>query len=220
MSRHIAALVLHHSASKTGNVETIRKQHKAQGWQDIGYHGVILPDGTFQAGRRESIDGAGVFGKNEDRLHICLIGNFAKNDPGFSRMPSAAQYDALGEWLVSRSKTYGVTKPSQIVGHKEIALPGHGTLCPGDLPLDKIRAWFGGDRRETLAEALGASSQQLARTVVIGSRRLKGETLTTSHPTAEFLLDAKGKTFVAVSALDPEVPYSYSAGTDTVRIGS
>jgi hypothetical protein len=136
--RPITTLCIHHSAGSSGSVDEFRREHMAKGWNDIGYHSVIgnglgMPDGKCEPGRPDAVKGSAVWGRNTGLLHVCLVGDFTQ------RAPTRAQLDTLGEWLRHRSKAYGATKA---VGHKELALPGHGTLCPGDLPLNKIRAWF------------------------------------------------------------------------------
>jgi hypothetical protein len=163
MPRVIDALVIHHSAGASGSAVVFRLEHKAKGWSDIGYHAVITnghggPDGELQPGRPEEKDGAGVFGNNLRKLHICLVGQFAKGEANCTGLPTPLQYRALGEWLRSRAATYGVTRAAQIVGHKEITIPGHGTACPGDIPLGKIREWFANARARALDEYLGGGA--------------------------------------------------------------
>lgn len=45
----------------------------------IGYHYIILPDGTLESGRPEKCKGAHAVGYN-DYLGICLIGDFSPGD--------------------------------------------------------------------------------------------------------------------------------------------
>ena len=60
--------------SKNYDIEKIRTYHKSLGWDDVGYHVVIQPNGESQKGRYITTQGAGVLGENEDNLHICLVG--------------------------------------------------------------------------------------------------------------------------------------------------
>lgn len=145
--REIDVVVIHHSAGPSGSVASIREEHRKRGWADIGYHEVIgngkgAPDGHIGKGRNHSEVGAGVFGANTGKLHVCLIGNFAAGDAGYSGPPSAAQLDALGHWIMVNCKRYEVPT-TNVRSHKEVALPGHGTLCPGfkDTTLVQIRRW-------------------------------------------------------------------------------
>lgn len=68
--------VIHCSDSPQGrgdNAETIHKWHKERGFDGIGYHYVILEDGTIENGRPEYWEGAHAKGHN-DAIGICLIG--------------------------------------------------------------------------------------------------------------------------------------------------
>jgi N-acetylmuramoyl-L-alanine amidase len=149
MPRIVTQLVIHHCACDHGTVESIRAEHKARGWSDIGYHWVIgngagLPDGDIAAGRPEEIQGAAVKLNNRYKLQVCLIGNFHKGDPGYTGLPTKRQYAALGHWLLVKGKQYANKgKFPDVVGHKEVALPKYPTACPGNqFPLHLIRLWY------------------------------------------------------------------------------
>jgi hypothetical protein len=49
--RPLHTIIVHHSDSNGGDVETIRGWHKEKGYLDIGYHFVVLRDGVVQVGR-------------------------------------------------------------------------------------------------------------------------------------------------------------------------
>ncbi len=57
------------------------------------------------------------------------------------------------------SVRYEICDPTRVVGHREIALPGHGTVCPGsEMPLRRVREWFALNQRlfeRRKQEALG-----------------------------------------------------------------
>lgn len=172
MPRKIDTLIIHHSAGISGDVETFRKLHISRGYNDIGYHAVILRDGTVQPGRPEEKDGAGVWGNNHNKLHVCLIGQFAKSEAGYTGPPTEAQYRSLGLWLSNRIRKYDV---HDIRGHKEITKPGHGTACPGDIPLDRIRAWESGGRVKPLEMSLGLPKLAAEPSVVLDGAKLPTE---------------------------------------------
>lgn len=164
--RAINCLVIHHSASKNDDVDSIRAGHKKRGFADIGYHNVIgngvkLPDGHISAARPHEKIGAGVFGANTGKLQVCLIGNFESTVEGHTGPPSEAQLNALGHWLHTNMRRYGVPA-AQVKGHKEVSIPGHGTLCPGNrTPLNLIRAWCA-QERENEAPTVGLHAYLLA----------------------------------------------------------
>ncbi|MBN2833857.1 MAG: N-acetylmuramoyl-L-alanine amidase [Candidatus Delongbacteria bacterium] len=91
--REINEIVIHCSATDFGNAELFRNWHvNDNGWDDIGYHYVILNsypekknielrkpvfdnDGKIEIGRDISKPGAHVKNHNEDSIGICLVGN-------------------------------------------------------------------------------------------------------------------------------------------------
>ena len=80
--RKITEIIIHCSATVEGRnytVETIRKWHKAKGWQDIGYHYVIGLDGKIFKGRPEEQVGAHCIGHNANSIGICYIGGLNKD---------------------------------------------------------------------------------------------------------------------------------------------
>ena len=75
--RRIDHIVVHCADTPAGawfDVEDIRAWHKARGFKDVGYHYVILLDGTVQMGRSLEQVGAHVRGFNLHSIGICYIG--------------------------------------------------------------------------------------------------------------------------------------------------
>ena len=73
----IKFLVVHCSDtpnSQNLNANDIHKMHINFGWNGIGYHKVILRNGTSESGRPEYWQGAHVYGYNDQSLGVCLIG--------------------------------------------------------------------------------------------------------------------------------------------------
>lgn len=82
MTRLIQRIIIHCSGTKLEqlcNAEIIDKWHKEKGYKCIGYHYVILPDGTVEIGRKEQEKGAHCQGYNSDSIGICYIGGLDKN---------------------------------------------------------------------------------------------------------------------------------------------
>lgn len=109
-------IVIHCSDSPQGrgdDASTIDRWHKERGWSGIGYHYVILEDGTIQCGRPLGKTGAHAKGHN-NKIGICLIGQTVFTDAQFLSLEVltkglANQYniepkDILGHYMVS-SKT-------------------------------------------------------------------------------------------------------------------
>ncbi len=129
------SIVLHHSATGTGDVASIdqthRQQKDSQGrpWLGIGYHFVVgngraMGDGEVQATFRwrEQLAGAhaGTREYNEQGIGICLIGNFEEH------LPTPKQIDAARD-LVRRLAQRHVIPRERILRHQDI----QATACPG-----------------------------------------------------------------------------------------
>lgn len=75
--RKINRIIIHCSATKEGQPFTAKDidlWHKQRGWDGIGYHYVILLDGTVQKGRPDDVIGAHTVGYNTGSIGICYIG--------------------------------------------------------------------------------------------------------------------------------------------------
>ena len=56
-------------------LEEIRRWHvQDNGWRDIGYHRVVMPDGEVMIGRSLTVPGAHVAGRNTGTIGICMVG--------------------------------------------------------------------------------------------------------------------------------------------------
>jgi len=76
--RLINKIIIHCADTPDGadfDVDDIREWHvNERGWSDVGYHYIILLDGTIQKGREDSVNGAHVQGHNSTSVGICYIG--------------------------------------------------------------------------------------------------------------------------------------------------
>lgn len=145
VARDWTTIVLHHSATTGGSVESIDRVHRRQKdaagkpWLGIGYHFVVgnghsMGDGeirpTFRwqkqlpgahAGRRE---------ENEHGIGICLIGNFDLD------RPTDKQVAAVRALVKSLTARYAIDR-NHVLRHQDVG----ATLCPGRLfPWDQVRA--------------------------------------------------------------------------------
>ena len=89
--RKIDTIILHCSATKPGmkvDAKVIDQWHRDRGWMGIGYHYVILEDGTVQRGRPIEEPGAHCKGWNERSIGICYVGGLdARGQPADTRTP-------------------------------------------------------------------------------------------------------------------------------------
>lgn len=126
--KDINRIVIHHSATETGNAAVFRVLHRVvNGWNDIGYHfvignGSLSGDGEIEEGRKLPFTGAHAKGGNEDSIGICLVGNFN------NYLPTPAQIDSLGFLLVKLKGEYSISRDS-VTLHRLVK--GSSTECPG-----------------------------------------------------------------------------------------
>ncbi|MFN0198672.1 MAG: peptidoglycan recognition family protein [Planctomycetaceae bacterium] len=136
-------IVLHHTASNDGSVESIhdthlqRKDSDGNPWLGIGYHFVIgngkgMGDGVIEPTFRwkQQMHGAhaGEREYNQQGIGIVLVGNFDEHPP------SSAQLAAVKRLVRTLKTEYNVTS-DRVVGHSKVK----STNCPGKyFPLAEI----------------------------------------------------------------------------------
>lgn len=135
-------VVVHHSATTTGNATMFDAHHRRIRRMEngLGYHFVIgngsaSADGQIEVGPRwkSQINGGHVasLAYNDNSLGICLVGNFEQ------KQPTRKQFAALVE-LVSYLKNDLLDGKPKLYLHRE--LKGEHTLCPGrHFPAQRLR---------------------------------------------------------------------------------
>ena len=120
--RQIKQIIVHHSASNANaTVDDIRDWHVYNnGWSDIGYHYIILGDGSLAEGRPVNKIGAHVKGKNRYSIGICVVGNFE------NITPTPKQVQQLENLINRLCIEYGIGW-NDVSCHRDWA----NTLCPG-----------------------------------------------------------------------------------------
>lgn len=137
-------IVLHHTASETGSVESIHEEHlkrkdkKGNHWLGIGYHFVIgngsgMGDGVIEPTFRwrQQMQGAhaGVADYNQHGIGIVLIGNFEKSPP------TDAQTESVKQLVGVLKREYGIAS-NRVIGHNDVK----ATECPGKLfPMSEVQ---------------------------------------------------------------------------------
>ena len=135
-ARKIDTIVIHCSATEYGNRSIFKRWHKKRGWDDVGYHFIILnaypfkkfwdektpdffSDGKIEVGRSVEIQGAHVRLHNENTVGICLVGD---------RTFTAKQFESLKKLVKRLSLEF---KISSIKGHYEFdTAQEQGKTCP------------------------------------------------------------------------------------------
>lgn len=147
-----AGIIVHHSAiplSMGGNespAALIDRIHRKRGfgafylgrYYYIGYHYLILPDGTVVQGRPEHCRGAHADGYNS-YVGISLIGNFSSKDSGFlnegPRHVTDAQLKSLTDLCRRLQEKHGLPLDN-INSHHDV---NPDTECPGEnFPLEQL----------------------------------------------------------------------------------
>jgi hypothetical protein len=128
-------IMIHHTASPSGNVATIDRIHKQKGWDGIGYDFVINNgignknngevEVTFRwiqqtHGAHCRVDSNDDNYWNEHTIGICMVGNFENS------YPTAAQYKSLANLVIFLQNRYNIPK-NKLYLHKNIGT----TKCPG-----------------------------------------------------------------------------------------
>ncbi|QDV53154.1 peptidoglycan recognition protein family protein [Gimesia fumaroli] len=138
-------IVIHHTASSKGSVESIHELHSKKkdksgnSWLGIGYHFVIgngngMPDGAIEPTFRwrEQMHGAhaGNNKYNQQGIGVCLVGNFEEAPP------TEAQLAAVKKLVGVLKAEYKITGEN-VQGHRDVK----ATACPGKyFPMSEVAA--------------------------------------------------------------------------------
>lgn len=166
-------IVIHHTATDRGNVESIHETHlkrtdsSGKHWLGIGYHFVIgngngMGDGAVEPTFRwrEQLQGAhaGTSEYNQRGIGIALVGNFEEHPP------TAAQLAAIKNLVTRLKAAYGITS-EHVVGHGSVK----ATDCPGRyFPLAEVSAgnpswWLGLRSTELETESVAVNEGNRTR---------------------------------------------------------
>ncbi len=133
-------IIVHHSATPAGSAAKFDRDHRAKGWDELGYHfvignGTLSGDGQVEVGSRWSKQKHGAHAKTADGRYndfgigICLVGNFELERPTPAQTASLAK---LVGYLMNACNI----PADQVMGHRETK----ATACPGrHLNLAEVR---------------------------------------------------------------------------------
>lgn len=129
--RAIASIAIHCSFSPQGrgdDAHTIDRWHRERWGEDsgIGYHYVVLEDGTIQKGRWVDYPGAHVKGRNYNSIGIVRIGGMGKNGEAI-RDATHEQINSIRKLAHLLKEAYEL-EVSDIKGHSEY--PNVNKSCP------------------------------------------------------------------------------------------
>jgi N-acetylmuramoyl-L-alanine amidase len=127
-ARFINEIIVHCTATPEGrwyDRADVNAWHKQRGWEMIGYHFLILLDGTIVIGRPIGMIGAHCMDHNTGTVGVAYVGGVAADGKRPKDTRNAAQKAALA-WLCRSLKSdYAITK--RIKGHNEY---DRGKACP------------------------------------------------------------------------------------------
>lgn len=126
-SRFIDEIIMHCFATPEGKPYTlrdVRAWHKARGFTDVGYHFLILLDGTIETGRPLGQIGAHVADHNTGSIGISYCGGLTRDGSRAKDTRTDAQKQSE-LWLVTQLTTM-FPKIKRISGHNQFA----AKACP------------------------------------------------------------------------------------------
>ncbi|MBN2788653.1 MAG: N-acetylmuramoyl-L-alanine amidase [Candidatus Delongbacteria bacterium] len=142
--RSIDTIIIHCSATEFGNRSLFKRWHKKLGWDDVGYHFIILnsyplkkqwyekkpdfnSDGKVEKGRPVQLIGAHTRLHNDNSIGICLVGD---------RTFTSKQFTSLKKLVNKLKKQF---KIKTIKGHYEFDTgQEQGKTCP-NIDMDWLR---------------------------------------------------------------------------------
>ena len=135
--RRIDNIVIHCTATKEGkyfDVSDVDNWHKQRGFRCIGYHYLILLDGSIQVGRNEEEVGAHVKGFNKHSIGISYVGGLDKNGKSKDTRTDN-QKKSLLSLLSELKEKY---KNAKILGHRDFSkdLNNNGNIEPNEYMKD------------------------------------------------------------------------------------
>ncbi|MDE5560312.1 MAG: N-acetylmuramoyl-L-alanine amidase [Bacteroidaceae bacterium] len=117
--RRITIIIIHCSGVSPGQsspASVIDTWHRKRGWSGIGYHYVVLRDGTVETGRPESRVGAHCTNHNRYSIGICYEGGLDEDGrPADTR--TEAQKESLRQLIDTLRRQY---HDAIVLGHNDL----------------------------------------------------------------------------------------------------
>lgn len=140
-------IVVHCSATQNlpkYDWRAIDQMHRQRGFLSIGYHYVILTDGTIQNGRDFDEVGAHAVGFNSNSIGICLIGGVDKRGnsvDNFTKEQKASLRDLIDTLIVDN-----ILKNVIVLGHRDLP------KVAKDCPCFDVKEWYGKQPKDKFYE--------------------------------------------------------------------
>ena len=130
--KDVKKIIVHCSATREGdnsiNAEVIDRWHKKRGWKGIGYHFVVLIDGSIETGRMINKCGAHTKGMNCKSIGVCYIGGVEseRNDKGKYSAKDTRTPEQIATMLELLRLLKKIYPEAKIHGHRDFA----AKACP------------------------------------------------------------------------------------------
>lgn len=134
----IELLVVHCAATPPSmdiGVTEIRKWHTDKGWSDVGYHGIIRRDGTFEKGRSLHTRGAHAKGWNSTSWGFCLVGGVDEN----GKPEDNFTHEQFATLLRTLTAARHMAPNAEMCGHRDLDSE-HQSLK--ECPSFDVRDWY------------------------------------------------------------------------------
>jgi hypothetical protein len=130
-------VVVHHSGvAGDSAAEAIAGWHvEHYGWPGIGYHFLVHEDGGIDYVGDLATMRYNVAGRNREVVGICIPGDFTRRVPNELQIGGARNLARVLRPILDPDETGRV----KLVGHRDVAMAGYGTSCPGET----WRDWIG-----------------------------------------------------------------------------
>lgn len=126
IKRKINKLIVHCTATpecREIDITDVRRWHiEERGWSDVGYHFLVLLDGTIQEGRPLERSGAHTKGHNHDSIGVAYVGGMDGEQSVPKDTRTEEQKEALVNLLCELRLCYG----GEIYGHRDFS----SKACP------------------------------------------------------------------------------------------
>ena len=138
--RRIDEIIIHCTATPEGkqmSIDEIRRGHRQRGFSDIGYHYVVMLDGSVQNGRDVDLIGAHALNHNAHSIGVSYVGGL-ENSPGvpYDKLKAKdTRNEKQKKALVDLLKVLRLNFPkANIIGHRDTSPDknGNGLIEPSE----------------------------------------------------------------------------------------
>lgn len=130
-------IALHHSGNfGKKDPKAVEHEHMiANGYDDVGYHYMVHPDGRIFEGRKIYNKGSHVYMANTGKIGILLMGDYNEQWWDFDDTLTKSHIKKVNALITTLKNHFPTVR--RLGGHKEF-LPNSGYTCPGNLIMKKL----------------------------------------------------------------------------------